>query len=92
MYRSQVIAPKQINAENTSCSQSNLQNAKIQIYVCVNYKYFAVNISNLLGGFTYKVSETSTITSVSPSRGGTGGGVVVTLQGTNFGTSEFRPH
>ena len=36
--------------------------------------------------YTYKDALTSTITSVSPSRGGTGGGVVLTITGTGFST------
>ena len=34
--------------------------------------------------FTYKANLTSTITSVGPNRGGTGGGTTITINGTNF--------
>ena len=34
--------------------------------------------------FTYKVSLTPTLTSVSPSRGGTGGGTLLTITGNGF--------
>ena len=34
--------------------------------------------------FTYKTNLTATITSVSPSRGGTGGGTTITITGTGF--------
>lgn len=35
-------------------------------------------------GFTYKANLTSTVNSVSPNRGGTGGGTLITINGTNF--------
>ena len=35
-------------------------------------------------GFTYKSNLTGTISSVSPNRGGTGGGTTLTINGTNF--------
>ena len=38
-------------------------------------------------GYTYRDSLTSTITGVSPSRGGTGGGVVLTITGSGFSTT-----
>ena len=34
--------------------------------------------------FTYKANLTATVTSISPSRGGTGGGTTITINGTNF--------
>ncbi len=34
--------------------------------------------------FTYKTNLTATVTSVSPSRGGTGGGTTITINGTDF--------
>lgn len=34
--------------------------------------------------FTYKSNLTASITSVSPNRGGTGGGTIITINGTNF--------
>ncbi|CAF3595884.1 unnamed protein product [Rotaria sordida] len=37
--------------------------------------------------FTYKINLTATVTSVSPSRGGTGGGTTITINGTDFPTS-----
>ncbi|XP_013401885.1 LOW QUALITY PROTEIN: fibrocystin-L-like [Lingula anatina] len=37
--------------------------------------------------YAYKAALTPTITSVSPARGGTGGGTLLTITGTNFGTS-----
>ena len=44
----------------------------------------------LSSGYTYKDTLTSTITSVSPSRGGTGGGVVLTITGTGFSTTQSQ--
>ncbi|XP_048575327.1 fibrocystin-L-like isoform X2 [Nematostella vectensis] len=41
----------------------------------------------LSNAFTYKSSMTSEITSVSPSRGGTGGGVTLTISGSGFSTT-----
>ncbi|CAF3294041.1 unnamed protein product [Rotaria sp. Silwood2] len=37
--------------------------------------------------FTYRANLTATVTSVSPARGGTGGGTTITINGTNFPTS-----
>lgn len=37
------------------------------------------------GGYTYSQALTPDITSVSPARGGTGGGVLLTVGGTGFG-------
>lgn len=41
-------------------------------------------IANLTNGFTYKPEMTSQITSVTPSRGGTGGGTTLTICGFGF--------
>ena len=41
-------------------------------------------VSTLAGGFTYRTAMTSKITSVTPSRGGTGGGTTLTISGTGF--------
>ncbi|KAK3740701.1 hypothetical protein QZH41_019065 [Actinostola sp. cb2023] len=41
---------------------------------------------SLGSSFTYRQAMTSVITSVSPARGGTGGGVVLTIKGTGFST------
>ena len=41
----------------------------------------------LAGAFKYVASKTSAISSVSPSRGGTGGGVLLTITGTGFGAT-----
>ena len=35
--------------------------------------------------YTYDASLVSTVTGVSPTRGGTGGGTLITISGTNFG-------
>ena len=40
---------------------------------------------SLTNGYTYSVSLTPDITGVSPARGGTGGGVELTISGTGFG-------
>ena len=40
--------------------------------------------SPLANGYTYKLALTSKITSVTPSRGGTGGGTTLTIQGSGF--------
>ena len=40
--------------------------------------------STLSGGFTYRTDMTSEITSVTPSRGGTGGGTILTIKGNGF--------
>lgn len=42
----------------------------------------------LNSAFTYRLSMTSRVESVSPSRGGTGGGVVVTIKGSGFSTTQ----
>ena len=42
---------------------------------------------SLPSAYTYKNSLTSTITSVSPARGGTGGGVILTITGSGFSTT-----
>lgn len=39
----------------------------------------------LAGGYTYDATKTADITGVSPARGGTGGGTVLTITGTGFG-------
>ncbi len=44
----------------------------------------------LPSGYTYRDPLTSTITGVSPSRGGTGGGVVLTITGTGFSTIQSQ--
>ncbi|CAL1525942.1 unnamed protein product [Lymnaea stagnalis] len=41
----------------------------------------------LASAYTYDATLESTVSSVSPSRGGTGGGTVLTITGTNFGSS-----
>ncbi|KAK3716577.1 hypothetical protein RRG08_039372 [Elysia crispata] len=38
------------------------------------------------GAYTYDASLVSTVTGVNPTRGGTGGGTLITISGTNFGT------
>ena len=35
--------------------------------------------------YTYNTSITSNVTEVYPTRGGTGGGTILTINGTNFG-------
>ncbi|CAL1525941.1 unnamed protein product, partial [Lymnaea stagnalis] len=42
----------------------------------------------LSGAYTYDNNMESTVTSVNPARGGTGGGTLLTISGTNFGTSK----
>ncbi|CAF4865646.1 unnamed protein product, partial [Rotaria socialis] len=37
--------------------------------------------------YIYQANLTATITSISPTRGGTGGGTTLTITGTNFPTS-----
>ena len=44
--------------------------------------------SNIGMGFTYKVALTSQIASVTPSRGGTGGGTTLTIQGSGFSNTQ----
>ena len=39
----------------------------------------------LTDGYTYDASLTPEVTSVSPARGGTGGGVLLTITGSGFG-------
>lgn len=46
---------------------------------------FSATLSN---GFTYKPEMTSQITSVTPSRGGTGGGTTLTILGTGFSDTQ----
>ena len=45
-------------------------------------------VKTLENSYTYRDSLTSTVTAVSPARGGTGGGVRVTIAGTDFDTSQ----
>ena len=45
-------------------------------------------ISNIGMGFTYRVALTSQITSVTPSRGGTGGGTMLTIHGSGFSNTQ----
>ena len=44
----------------------------------------------LPSAYTYKDDLTSTITAVTPARGGTGGGVTVTITGTGFSTNQSQ--
>ena len=44
--------------------------------------------STLSSGFTYKLAMTSQITSVTPSRGGTGGGTTLTIRGSGFSNTQ----
>ena len=46
---------------------------------------FSATLSN---GFTYKLEMTSQITSVTPSRGGTGGGTTLTIHGSGFSDTQ----
>ena len=45
-------------------------------------------IANLTDAFTYKPEMTSQITSVTPSRGGTGGGTTLTIHGSGFSNTQ----
>ena len=42
----------------------------------------------LLNSFTYRIAMTSQITSVTPPRGGTGGGTTLTIRGTGFSSTQ----
>ncbi|XP_013413864.1 fibrocystin-L-like [Lingula anatina] len=54
-----------------------------------NVEVYVNNVGvNASQSFVYVAASTPNITSVSPSRGGTGGGTMLTIQGTRFGDSE----
>ena len=51
-----------------------------------------VNGMSAYQSFTYRTNLTATVTSISPYRGGTGGGTTVTINGTNFPYVIFPMH
>lgn len=55
--------------------------AELSCTVVVLNSYGSVNITN---GYTYKTSLTPVITDVSPRRGGTAGGTLLTVTGYGF--------
>ena len=63
----------------TSASSTPLVDSTCDVSVTVNSI-----VKTLSSAFTYKAALTPTVTSVSPTRGGTGGGTMLTLTGTGF--------
>lgn len=58
---------------------SNITNTDTNCTLSVNEN--GINATSI---FSYKASITPSISSVSPLRGGTGGGTLLTIKGTNF--------